>query len=277
MNLSILRDTPPWEWPEEADEIILRILRDDHVEESERLLAAELAGDLTVMNEALADALLSIGHSGDQAEVLRCQAVISLGPVLEYADTDGFDDPEEMPISEATFHRLQESLRKLYLDTGLAKNLRRRILEAAVRAPQDWHQQAVRAAYSLDDELWRLTAVFCMRFVRGFDREIIEALESRNPDIHYQAVRAAGAWGLEGASSHVSRLIRSKDTDKPLLLAAIEAVASIQPREAPVVLYDLMDSRDEDISEAVHEALSMADFLGDQEDWDSDEDDDFRH
>lgn len=277
MNLSILRDTPPWEWPEEADEIILGVLRDDRAEESERLLAAELAGDLTVMNEAFADALLSIVHSGNQAEALRCRAVISLGPVLEYADTDGFDDPEEMPISEATFHRLQESLRKLYLDSDLAKNLRRRILEAAVRAPQDWHKEAVRAAYSQDDELWKLTAVFCMRFVRGFDRQIIEALESQNPDILYQAVRAAGAWGLEDASAHVSRLIRSKDTDKPLLLAAIEAVASIQPREAAVVLYDLMDSRDEDISEAVHEALSLADFLGEQEDWDPDEDDDFLH
>ena len=275
MDLSILRDTPPWEWPGEADEIILGVLRDDRAEESERLLAAELAGDLTVMNEALAEALVSVASAGDQAEALRCRAVISLGPVLEYADTDGFDDPDEMPISEATFHRIQESLCKLYLDTGLAKKLRRRILEAAVRAPQDWHPEAVRAAYSLEDELWKLTAVFCMRFVRGFDRQIIEALESRNPDIHYQAVRAAGAWGLEDASSHVSRLIRSKDTDKPLLLAAIEAIASIQPREAAVVLYDLMDSRDEDISEAVHEALSMADFLEESEDWDPDEDDDF--
>ena len=275
MDLSILRDTPPWEWPGEADEIILGVLRDDRAEESERLLAAELAGDLTVMNEALAEALVSVASAGDQAEALRCRAVISLGPVLEYADTDGFDDPDEMPISEATFHRIQESLCKLYLDTGLAKKLRRRILEAAVRAPQDWHPEAVRAAYSLEDELWKLTAVFCMRFVRGFDRQIIEALESRNLDIHYQAVRAAGAWGLEDASSHVSRLIRSKDTDKPLLLAAIEAIASIQPREAAVVLYDLMDSRDEDISEAVHEALSMADFLEESEDWDPDEDDDF--
>lgn len=277
MDLGILRDTPPWEWPGEADEIILGVLRDDRAEESERLLAAELAGDLTVMNEALAEVLLSITSAGDQAEALRCRAVLSLGPVLEYADTDGFDDPEEMPITEATFHRLQESLRKLYFDTGLAKNLRRRILEAAVRAPQDWHLEAVRAAYSLDDEFWKVTAVFCMRFVRGFDRQIIEALESKNPDIHYQAVRAAGVWGLEGASSHVSRLIRSKDTDKPLLLAAIEAVASIHPQEAAEILYDLIDSRDEDIYEAVHEALSMADFLGDPEDWDPDEEDDFLH
>ena len=81
--------------------------------------------------------MLSIVLRGDETEALRCQAVLSLGPVLEYAYTDGFDDPEEVPISEGTFRRLQESLRKLYLDTDMAKNVRRRILEASVRAPRE--------------------------------------------------------------------------------------------------------------------------------------------
>ena len=37
----------------------------------------------------------------------------------------------------------------------------------------------------------------------------------------------------------------------PLLLAAIEAVASIRPEEAPEVLDDLLDSEDEEIADAV--------------------------
>jgi hypothetical protein len=270
-------DTPPWEWPEEADEIISGILRHDHADESERLLAAELAGDFTVINEELVDALLSIVLRGDETEELRCQAVLSLGPVLEYAYTDGFDDPEEVPISEETFRRLQKSLRKLYLDTDIAKNVRRRILEASVRAPQDWHRDAVRAAYSLDDELWRLTAVFCMRFIRGFDRQIMEALESENPEIHYQAVCAAGVWGLEAAWSHVSGLLASEDTDKPLLLAAIEAVASIRPQEAAEILTDFVDSEDEDIAEETLEALTLAGLPWEDVEGDEDDEDEFLH
>jgi hypothetical protein len=266
MDLRILMDTPPWEWPEEADEMISGILRHGHADESERLLAAELAGDFTVINEELVDALLSIVLRGDETEELRCQAVLSLGPVLEYAYTDGFDDPEEVPISEGTFRRLQKSLRKLYLDTDIAKNVRRRILEASVRAPQDWHRDAVRAAYSLDDELWRLTAVFCMRFIRGFDQQIIEALESENPEIHYQAVCAAGSWGLEAAWSHVSGLVTSEDTDKPTLLAAIEAMVNMRPQEAAEILTDLVDSEDEDIAEAVLEALNLAELPWEDED-----------
>ena len=61
-----------------------------------------------------------------------------------------------------------------------------------------------RAAYSSDDEDWKLTAVFAMRSVRGFDGQILEALESENEDIHYEAVCAAGNWELEAAWSHVN-------------------------------------------------------------------------
>jgi len=81
------------------------------------------------------------------------------------------------------------------MDVEVPKNVRRRILEASLRAPQDWHQDAIRAAYSSDDEDWNLTAVFSMRWVRGFDDQILEALDSDNQHVHYQAVLAAGNWG----------------------------------------------------------------------------------
>lgn len=97
------------------------------------------------------------------------KTAISLVPVLDHVGTEGFDDPDDVPICEDTFCKIQESLRRLYLDAAVPKNMRRRIMEASVRAPQDWHQDAIRAAYSSDDEDWRLTAVFSMRWVRRFD------------------------------------------------------------------------------------------------------------
>jgi HEAT repeat protein len=268
MNLKALKDTPPWEWPENAGKTLLDILQDAQAGASDRLLAAELAGDLVVMEDKLADALLSIVGSGDEAEALRAQAAISLGPVLEQADTDGFEDPDDVPISEATFRRIQESLRKLYADADVPKGLRRRILEASVRAPQEWHPDAIRAAYASEDEAWRLTAVFCMRYVRGFDAQILEALESGNPEIQYEAVCAAGNWGVEGAWPHIAALVASGETDKPLRLAAIEAVASIRPQEAPEILADLTDSEDEDIVETAYEAMAMAEGQSDELDED---------
>lgn len=275
MGLKTMKETPPWDWPEGSVERFLEVLRDEQADESERLLAAELAGDSTVVNDELADELLAIVGSGEEEEQLRAKAAISLGPILEYGDQDGFENPHDVPITERTFGRIQESLREAYMDADTPKEVGRRILEASVRAPRDWHQDAIRSAYSSADDDWKLTAVFCMGWVRGFDDQILEALQSDNPAIHYQAVCAAGEWEVDGAWSHVVALVRAEGTDKPLLLAAIGAVASIRPQEAGEILADLTNANDEEIVEAAYEALAMAEGpVGNEYD---DEDDDSHH
>jgi len=71
-----------------------------------------------------------------------------------------------------------------------------------------------------------------------------------------------------------------------LLLAAIEAVPGLRPHDAHEVLAHLADADDEEIADAVYEALSAAgpdeddeldeDEEGEDED-EGDEDDDVRH
>ena len=268
MDLKILRETPPWDWPKDTGKRLADILRDRGSDGDDRLLAAELAGDFTVIDDTLVGILLSILRGADESESLRGQAAISLGPALEYADTGGFDDPDDVPISERTFREIRDSLRTLFRDASVLKDVRRRIVEASVRAPEDWHREAIRAAYASEDEDWKLTAVFGMRYVSGFDREIVAALESENPDVHYEAVCAAGVWSVAAAWPHVAALVTAKDVDKPLRLAAIDAVASIRPDDAGEILGDLLDSPDEDIVEAVHEALAMAEGASDEDEED---------
>ena len=81
---------------------------------------------------------------------------------------------------------------------------------------------------------------------------------------------------MDAAWSHVSRLLRAPETDKPLLLAAIDAVASIRPQEAGVILADLTDSDDEDIVVAAYEAMAMAEGLSGDE-FDEEDDDELVH
>ena len=266
MDLKNFMDTPPWEWPEDAAKKFLEILRDDQTDESERLLAVELAGDSTVINDELVDALLAILLSDKDSDSLRSKTAISLGTALEYAYIDGFEDAEDVPISENKFHEIQESLYRLYINTDLPQKVRRRILEASVRAPQDWHTDAIREAYSSDDKSWRLTAVFCMRFIRGFNEQILEALEAENQDLHYEAVCAAGNWEIDAAWPHIAGLITTEGTDKYLLLAAIEAAAGIRPQAAAEILLGLIDSDDEDIVDAAHEAMAMTGEWFDEDD-----------
>lgn len=268
MDLKRLQDTPPWEWPEEAGRFFHEILVDGGADPSDRLIAAELAGDYTVIDDTLADALLAIVQDNSATEALRCTAAVSLGPALEHADMMGFNDPDDILVSKKMFLGVQKTLRKLYMAPGLPEALRRRVLETSAQAPREWHQEAVRAAFASGDEAWRSTAVFCMGFVDGFEQEILAALDNDNEEIHYHAVRAAGNWELEAAWGHAVSLALSDQTEKSLRLAAIEAVAGIRPAEASMALTDLMDSDDEEIAEAVFEALSLLSVFYEDEEGD---------
>jgi hypothetical protein len=258
MDLQQFTVTPPWEWPKNAGKIFLKVLKDKEVNLPDRIIAADLAGDLVVMNEQLADALMTVVADPAEPSGLRAKAAISLGPVLEEGDTMGFEDPEDVPISLVTFGKIQHVLHATYQDEANPKEVRRRVLEASVRASQEWLQSAISEAYETGDQEWVLTAVFCMQYVRGFDLQILESLKSTDREIHIEAVIAAGNWELDEAWSHVVDLVTKPRTPKPLLLAAIPAVGAIRPKEALDILVDLADSRDEEIAEVAGEAIAMA-------------------
>ena len=273
MDLKILLDTPPWEWPRGVAKTFRELLNDRQADPSERLIAADLAGDITVMDNDTADALLAVARNAAEPEELRAKAVISFGPSLELAEM-GFDDPDDVPISEQKFHQVQEELRKLYSDTGNPKLFRRRILEASVRCSAPWHRDAVREAYASGDKDWTLTAVFAMQYVPGFEKETLEALKSADRDIHYHAVIAAGNKELDDAWPHILKLVEDGETAKNLRIAAIGAIASIRPHEAREILTGLAGSDDEDIADAADVALSLLQTNPYGEDEEEDEDGD---
>jgi HEAT repeat protein len=265
MDLEYLKDAPPWEWPPDAGDLLLQVLRDGETSESDRLTAVGLAGDFTVVDDDLVAALLSILSTDGEADQVRARAAIALGPALESADMEGFGFYSDAPISEPTFHEIQKTLHRLYLDTSVSKEVRRRVLEAAVRAPQDWQEGAVQSAYGSEDAAWKVTAVFCMRFLDGFDEEILESLDSGNLDIQYEAVCAAGEQELQEAWPHITALVTSQETPKSLLLAAIGALSSIRPQEAAEILDKLVDADDQDVAWAAAEAMVVESWLEDEE------------
>ncbi len=138
-----LYDMPPWDWPEDAGKTILNVIRDGNADASDRLLAAELGGDSIVIDDELADALLSIVGNDNETNEIRSTAVIALGPALEMADIHGFEDEDDILISEESFQNVKKSLHQLFSNENFSKDLRRRILEASIRAPQDWHPECV--------------------------------------------------------------------------------------------------------------------------------------
>jgi len=273
MDLKTLSDLPPWDWPENASEVIIKTFEDEGAPESDSLLAAELAGNLCVMSDKLSAALLDVISAPNRPDAVRGAAAISLGPALEEADIDGFDD-EDSAISESSFKKVQQTFHQVFVNAQTPKFVRHRILEASVRSPQSWHAGAVRAAYADPDEEWKLTAVFCMQYIKGFDAEILQALRSRNADIKHHAICAAGNWEIRKAWPIVSRLLEDGAADKNDLIAAIEAAASINPDKAADLICHHLDSDDEDIAEAAMDALSMVEGFADDEDEDEEDEDD---
>lgn len=258
--------------------MLLRFLREEYAESEERLLAAELAGDVVVLDDEIARTLLAIvGNEGENVE-LRRTAAIALGPGLEEADPlevgapdapDPFGIEEleigDAPLSEEVFLEIQETLHRLFRDDDVPRDVRRAALEASIHAPQEWHVKAVRDAVSSDDRHWRLTGIFCTRFIDGpgFDEHVLEALESEDPEIKLEAVQAAGFCDLEEAWPHVSPLVLGEDVEKPLRLAAIEVAAAIRPEEAMDLFHklerqlELQDDADGDIRETLDEAMAL--------------------
>lgn len=273
IDLTVLEVTPAWEWPDNAREALLDRLRDSQADEAERLLAAELAGETVVLDEEVTQALSAIVADRGASDELRSAAAIALGPALETMDVyeplgGGLDELDPPPIPQHEFQRIRWELQSLYRNEDTSKLVRRRILEASVRAPEAWHDEAIRQAYGHDDGEWRLTAVFCMGYVRGFTDEILESLGDPDEEVRFEAVRAAGSRELRAAWPHLARLLRSPDTDKLLLCAAIEASVGVRGRSQVEYLSDLAESEDEDIAETAEQAMAMANALyGEPSDW----------
>jgi hypothetical protein len=274
-DITDLLDIPPWEWPQGAREIILGVLRASDRPEADRALAAELAAQGVVMNDEVADALLTAIRDRSASEELRAGAAIALGPALEEADADIDEDFDDVIITRPMFARVKRELHQLFADAAVPKEVRRRILEAAVRAPEEWQRKALRAAYATGDAEWKLTAVFGMGQMPGFEKEILEALNGEDYDLRLEALKAAGHRELQAAWPVVESVLTSKRSDKDWLLAAINAAPLIRPADAEALLFDLAESTDEEIANAATEALAIAETAPDDDFADEDEEDEY--
>jgi hypothetical protein len=269
MNVNELSQTPTWDWPDDAPEVLLAVLQDGTASLADRQLVASLVAEIDVMDDAFATALLVIAANRDENVELRAAAALALGPSLEYADIlDPEELEEEEAFSAAAIHRVEESLHALYDAADTPDALRRATLEASVRAPRSWHEDAVRAAHASTDPAWRLTAVFCLRYVDGFAPQILEALASDDPALRYEAVCAAGEQELEAAWPHVLAVLRETAPDRELLIAAIDAAARICPDEALDEIERFTNSPDADIVETALDAMAMARALSGEGDED---------
>ena len=265
---------------------------DSFIESNREYVAALRSGDPAVrahaleeiapiVDDALARELLRFARDPARGEEERGQALIVLGPALEECHDEESPDGAleaappggegwwDLPLSDGGYREVAEELRRIYLDGGMPKLVRRRALEAAVRAPRDWHREAAATAWRSGDPEWRVTAVFAMGHLPGFEGEIDEAFRGEDPVVRQEAMLAAGrspaGKDLGGSILDVAADRKASAEER---LTAIEALAELQPDGAFEVLDELRDDPDPEIAAAAEAALDELSVWADVDDLD---------
>lgn len=217
------------------------------------------------MNDEIAAAFLEIAK-GNRDDRVRADTIIGLGPIIEeagydYTDTEA-DDLGEFgpPISRKTFETIQRELRAIFEDESQPKIVRRSALEALVRDPQQWQVDAVRKLVASDDADWRVTSVFAMGYVPGFESDIMRMLETSEGALLYEAVRAAGRGEMSDAAPKLRTIASDERADTDLRAAAIEALPYVDD-ECDELLEELSNHENEEIAEAAEYALEELSIL----------------
>ncbi len=245
---------------------------------------AEAIEELTLrMDDEVARAFLDVASS-DAEEGIRADTIVGLGPIIDEAGLD-FDDEDEQgfaldpelgpPISREMFETVVREVRGLYEDEGQPKLVRRRAFEVLVRDPQPWLAAEIRKHYASDDPEWKVSGIFGMGYVAGFDKEIAAAVSSESGKLLFEAVRAAGSMDVAGAAQRIRELVTSQTVDSDLRLIAIDALPNVD-RDSFDLLKRLSRSDDEEVAaaaEAALDELSIAESFDDEDDEDFDDED----
>lgn len=270
-RLRILAATGIWDWPESARTFLLAALGDEDPECREQ--AASLLSQIS--DDEIAEALLAALESEDEIDSVRGAAAIALGPALEMCSVgDWEDDLEPPPLSAEGYAATQRRLRAVFEDEAAPKLVRRRALEAAVRAPEGWMADAARACFADEDADWKRTGLFAFGMLPGdFEREIVRGLGSDDAEVLREAVRAAGRAEIASAANAVITL--AEESKDPILRrAAVEALSGLGGHRARDLLERLGDDEDEEIAEIASDALSLRDPLADDDELGDFDDDD---
>ncbi len=245
----------------------------DPDEERRAAILEEIALD---MDDETAQALLDIAAS-DAAEEARVSAIVALGPVIDECGTDYMDEAIDFvpelgpPVSRETFASIVARIRGLYSDERQSKLIRRRAFEVLIRDPQPWHREEIQRHVTSADDDWRLTAVFAMGYIAGFEREIAAAVETAEGPLLYEAVQAAGQMEVSAAAPRIRALATSRHADLDLRVVAIHVLPHVD-RDSFEVLETLQGSKNRDIAEAAEEAVEELLMFADTGDDDEEDD-----
>lgn len=202
----------------------------------------------------------------DEANEVRAAALVALGRFVLLGEYG------ELPEDQVT--KLHEIIINLWTDEQEDLNVRRRALEAIANSSHEIVPDAIEEAYHSSERLMKISAVFAMG--RSCDERwndrILREMSGLDAELRYEAARAAGEIGITEAVPLLGRLAMGNDRETQEV--AIWSLGEIGGRDALRILSALADdakkAEDDDLIEAVNEAISSASLIGEDLDFDDD-------
>lgn len=255
-----------------------------------RLTLITRLGELSETNFDLNFSALARHALKDSDEEVRVAAIEALWydeePVLlrqltEMAVRDDSDEVRAAALSEigrflllgeygkigATQSREAQDLAiRLYNDVDEPTIVRRRAIEALGNCTRAGISDLIQEAYESEDVAMKASAVHAMG--RSCDSDwsdaVLEELRSDEPELRYEAARAAGELELKEAIPTLSILL--DDMDREIRENVVWALGEIGGNAARHLLENALERAqaedDEEMSEAIEEALETASLVG---------------
>lgn len=170
----------------------------------------------------------------------------------------------DLPESETI--KVQTTVLRIYNNSALPVQVRRRALEAISNSSHDAVTGAIRQAYKSIDRELQVSAIFAMG--RSCDSDeweetVLDELNSEDSEKRFEAARAAGELTLFDAVPGLSQLIL--EDDREIQEAAIWSLGEIGGKEALRVLNALLDvaekKKDDTLVELIEDAIGSASLV----------------
>lgn len=215
---------------------------------------------------ALMDRLIEIAQWDESVQV-RASAATALGRFILLGELG--DLPERETV------RAQDIVVNLLSDQDEDVEVRRRALESIANCGHEIVVEAIEEAFDSDDPRMQASAVFAMgrTYDTRWNKFVLREISNPDPAVRYEAARASGELEIEEAVPHLARLAQGRDRE--IKEVAIWALGEIGGSYALRVLGSLADAaekdEDEDLLEAIDEALGNASLAGRDMDFDFDD------
>ncbi|MBZ0298256.1 MAG: HEAT repeat domain-containing protein [Anaerolineae bacterium] len=202
----------------------------------------------------------------DESIQVRATAIEALGRFILLGELGDLPEIETIRAQDAAVNLLTN------LDEDV--DVRRRALEAIANCGHEIVNEAIDEAYTSDDPRMQASALYAMGRTcdNRWDEIVLREIDHIDPAIRYEAARASGELEIEEAVPHLARLVQGHDREiKEVAIWSLGEIGGSYALKILGALADEAEQDDDDLLEAIEEALGNASLAGRDFDFDLDD------